>query len=348
MAFYYNPTDNVLYDTSVYPATSVPAGCIEITEENYKSKLDSQNAGWIITYTGGSIGLMDVIQSAATEMLHSAVIASTSVLGHVKIDASSPVGIDGNGCLVINNLGITTAMIAASAVTTAKIDDKAVTTAKIDDKAVTTAKIDDKAVTTAKIDDKAVTTAKIDDKAVTNDKIADANIDNSKLGAFCVHANNIDAKAVTTSAIDDEAVTNDKIAAGTILKSRLNINVIPYKIAATVQSGGSWSTPTTDSIDLVSFAANAGRVFDFTLTMRLDIPQTSSNTFYSFDIVVKTGVIENARITRLWKIGDIISVRLTYDGLGSGTTTVSVEHNDSGSSPGNLVVDKVEFAGIAL
>lgn len=308
MAFYYNPTDNVFYDTSVYPATSVPSGCIEITEESYKSKLNSQNNGWIITYTGGSVGVLDVIQSAATEMLHAAVIASTSVLGHVKIDASSPIGIDGNGCLVINNLGITTAMIAAGAVTTAKIADSAVTTNKINDKAVTTAKIDDKAVTTAKID----------------------------------------ANAVTTAKINDGAVTNDKIAAGTILRSKLNTNAIPYKIEATVQSGGSWSTPTTDSIDLVSFSANAGRVFDFTITMRLDIPQTSSNTFYSFDVVVKTGVIENARITRIWKIGDIISVRLTYDGLGSGTTTVSVAHNDSGSSPGNLVVDKVEFAGIAL
>ena len=281
-------------------------------------------------------------------MLHAGVIANTSVLGHVKINLFSPIDTDVNGALIIKNQSILTDMIDNKAVTTAKIDDNAVTSAKINDKAVTTAKIDDEAVTTAKIDDKAVTTAKIDDKAVTTAKIDDKAVTSAKIDDKAVTSAKIDDKAVTTAKIDDRAVTNDKIGLGTILKSNLNTNAIPYKIAATVQSGGSWSTPTTDSIDLVSFAANAGRVFDCTITMRLDIPQTSSNNYYSFDVVVKTGVIENARITRLWKIGDIISVRLTYDGLGSGTTTISVKHNDSGSSPGNLVVDKVEFAGIAL
>ena len=141
MAFYYNPTDNILYDSSVYPVSSIPSGCVEIQESDYKSKLNNQNNGWIITPIGGSIGIMDVNQSAATGMLHAALVASTSVLGHVKIGASSPIGIDLNGGLIINNLSILTAMIAAKAVTTAKIDDKAVTTAKIDDGAVTYDKI---------------------------------------------------------------------------------------------------------------------------------------------------------------------------------------------------------------
>ena len=328
MSIYFDPNALCFYDTSVFPAASVPSGCTSVTDADYKDLMDGQNGGSSIRNQNGSPVPEFISQSEATEMLHAGVIANTSVLGHVKINLFSPIDTDVNGALIIKNQSILTDMIDNKAVTTAKIDDEAVTTAKIDDKAVTTAKIDDKAVTTAKIDDKAVTSAKIDDKAVTSAKIDD--------------------KAVTTAKIDDRAVTNDKIGLGTILKSNLNTNAIPYKIAATVQSGGSWSTPTTDSIDLVSFAANAGRVFDCTITMRLDIPQTSSNNYYSFDVVVKTGVIENARITRLWKIGDIISVRLTYDGLGSGTTTISVKHNDSGSSPGNLVVDKVEFAGIAL
>ena len=171
MSIYFDPNALCFYDTSVFPAASIPSGCTSVTDADYKDLMDGQNGGSSIRNQNGSPVPGFISQSAATEMLHAAVIASTSVLGHVKIDASSPIGIDGNGCLVINNLGITTAMIAA----------------------------------------KAVTTSKIDDKAVTNDKIADASIDNNKLGAFAVHENNIDNNSVTEQKIANHAITKDKL-----------------------------------------------------------------------------------------------------------------------------------------
>jgi hypothetical protein len=83
--------------------------------------------------------------------------------------------------ILIRDLGVSTAKIAANAVTTAKIADANVTTVKILDANVTTAKIADSNVTTAKIADLNVTTGKIADSAVTTAKIADANITAAKL-----------------------------------------------------------------------------------------------------------------------------------------------------------------------
>lgn len=83
--------------------------------------------------------------------------------------------------LIIKDLGVSTAKIAASAVTTSKIADANVTTAKILDANVTTAKIADANVTTVKIADANVTTAKIADLNVTTGKIADAAVTTAKL-----------------------------------------------------------------------------------------------------------------------------------------------------------------------
>jgi hypothetical protein len=83
--------------------------------------------------------------------------------------------------ILIRDLGVSTAKIAANAVTTDKIADANVTTVKILDANVTTAKIADSNVTTAKIADSNVTTAKIADLNVTTGKIADSAVTTAKL-----------------------------------------------------------------------------------------------------------------------------------------------------------------------
>ena len=335
MSIYFDPNALCFYDTSVFPAASVPSGCTSVTDADYKDLMDGQNGGSSIRNQNGSPVPGFISQSAATEMLHAAVIASTSVLGHVKIDASSPIGIDGNGCLVINNLGITTAMIAASAVTTAKIDAKAVTTAKIDDKAVTT----------AKIDDKAVTTAKIDDKAVTNDKIADASIGNNKLGAFAVHENNIDSNAVTNQKIANHAVTKDK----------LHSSVIPSVLSFNIYYGTLHWYSSDDHFIIADFPADAGMIFDFTFRYDTEVANASPGDKWCVDLVVKTGLtyngaVENARRRIFFKNGERQSIRFIFNGLGSGNIYFAAERQTTHSSwdPVEFSINEVYLSGLKI
>lgn len=313
MSIYFDPNALCFYDTSVFPSASIPSGCTSVTDADYKNLMDGQNGGNSIRNQNGSPVPGFILQSAATEMLHAGVIASTSVLGHVKIDASSPIGIDANGALIIQNLSILTAMISAGAVITEKIADSAVTTNKINAKAVTT----------TKIDDKAVTTAKIDDKAVTGDKIADATIGNSKLGAFAVHENNIDSSAVTTQKIANNAVTIDKLAT----------SLLPAVLAFDIKYGTmSWSSSDNYFI-IADLDADAGKIFDFTLSFLAEVANASATDEWCVDFYVKTGLtynnaVENAHQRFWFKSGERHSIRFTYNGVGSGKTYIAVERQN--------------------
>ena len=335
MSIYFDPNALCFYDTSVFPSASIPSGCTSVTDADYKNLMDGQNGGSSIRNQNGSPVPGFISESAATEMLHAAVIASTSVLGHVKIDASSPIGIDGNGCLVINNLGITTAMIAAGAVTTAKIDAKAVTTAKIDDKAVTTAKIDDKAVTTAKIDDKAVTTDKIDDKAVTTAKIDD--------------------NAVTTDKIDSSAVTTQKIANHAVTKDKLASSVVPSVLSFNIHYGTLHWYSSDDYFIIADFPADAGMIFDFTFRYDTEVANASATDLWCVDLVVKTGLtyngaVENARQRIFFNSGDRQSMRFTFNGLGSGNIYLVAERQTLHPSwdPTEFSINEVYLSGLKI
>ena len=339
MSIYFDPNALCFYDTSVFPAASVPSGCTSVTDTDYKNLMDGQNGGDSIRNQNGSPVPGFISQSAATEMLHAGVIASTSVLGHVKIGASSPIGI------MISAEAVTTAKIADSAVTTNKINDKAVTTAKIDDKAVTTAKIDDKAVTTAKIDDKAVTTAKINDKAVTGDKIADATIDNSKLGAFAVHENNIDSNAVTNQKIANQAITKDK----------LNSNIIPSVLSFNIHTGTLHWYSSDNYFIIADFPADAGMIFDFTFRYDTEVANASPTDLWCVDLVVKTGLtyngaVENARQRIFFKNGDRQSIRFIFNGLGSGNIYFAAERQTIHPSwdPVDFSINEVYLSGLKI
>lgn len=355
MSIYFDPNALCFYDTSVFPAASIPNGCTPVTDADYKNLMDGQNGGGSIRNQNGSPTPGFISQSEATEMLHAGVIASTSVLGHVKIDASSPIGIDANGALIIQNLSILTAMISAEAVTTAKIadsavttnkiNDKAVTTNKIADKAVTTDKIDDKAVTTDKIDDKAVTTAKIDDKAVTGDKIADATIGNSKLGAFAVHENNIDSNAVTEQKIANHAVKKDK----------LHSSLIPSVLSFNIHSGTLHWYSSDDYFIIADFPADAGKIFDFTFRYDTEVANASPGDKWCVELVVKTGLtynnaVENARHRIFFKNGDRQSIRFSFNGLGSGNIYLAAERQTLHPSwdPTEFIINEVYLSGLKI
>ena len=267
MAFYFSSDTKALYDTDVFPVTSLPANKVEITEEMYNVLLGLQNDGYVILAdNSGNPYPVAQGESSATDIKHAASVATTVALGHVKIGTTMQAANDGT--LDLKDGAVTTEKIADGAVTpqkldslkdlnadestltmaetsnaftfsvkdggiaTAKIADGAVTTAKIADGAVTTAKIADGAVTTAKIADGAVTTAKISDGAVTREKIAPEAIGATRLATDSVQTDKIQAAAVTTVKIADEAVTTAKISDGAVTTAKIaDANVTNEKIA---------------------------------------------------------------------------------------------------------------------
>lgn len=254
MAFYFSSGTNALYDTDVFPVASLPENKVEISEAAYKDLMGKQNQGYVIMAdNSGNPYAVAQGEAAATDMKHSGTVATTIVLGHVKIGNTIEAANDGT--IEVKDGAVSTAKIADNGVTSAKIADQNVTTAKIEDGGVTTAKIADENVTTAKIADSGVTTAKIADGAVTTDKIADGSVSENKLES----SKNIEAdestltmaedsnrftlsvkdggigtqkiadSGVTTAKIADGAVTTNKIADGAVTTDKIPVNNVKGK-----------------------------------------------------------------------------------------------------------------------
>ena len=247
MAFYFSSDTKALYDTDVFPVTSLPANKVEITEEMYNVLLGLQNDGYVILAdNSGNPYPVAQGESSATDIKHAASVATTVALGHVKIGTTMQAANDGT--LDLKDGAVTTEKIADGAVTPQKLDslkdlnadESTLTMAEtsnaftfsVKDGGIATAKIADGAVTTAKIADGAVTTAKISDGAVTREKIAPEAIGATRLATDSVQTDKIQAAAVTTVKIADEAVTTAKISDGAVTTAKIaDANVTNEKIA---------------------------------------------------------------------------------------------------------------------
>ena len=146
----------------------------------------------------------------------------------------------------VDNLAITSGMLATGAVgstqlasasvTNAKLGTDAVLTTNIGNLNVTTAKIADLNVTTGKIADANVTTAKIADLNVTTAKLADASVTGAKIASATIAAANLATGAVTSTGIldgiiatadmADSAVTTAKLADGSVVTADLADNSV--------------------------------------------------------------------------------------------------------------------------
>ena len=138
----------------------------------------------------------------------------------------------------VDNLAITSGMLANSAVGSTQLAAASVTNAKLGTDAVLTTNIGNLNVTTAKIADANITTAKLADASVTGIKIASATIAAANLATGAVTSNGILDGTIATADMADGSVTTAKILDGAIATADLADNsVTTAKIANATITG---------------------------------------------------------------------------------------------------------------
>lgn len=351
MAFYYNSTTNAFYDTDIFPVADLPANSVAVAENTYKNLMANQNNGGFVAHdNSGNPIVGSWISTAATDMVHSGKIADANTLGHVMSGSVISVGYDGkmdivNGAVIANK-------IAGSAVTTVKIADEAVTTEKINDGAVTEDKLN--SVKNLEADETTLTMTEGSDEFTLSVKAG--GISETELAADAVSTAKIVDEAVTTQKIDDGAVTTSKIVNHAVTKDKLASSVIPSVLSFNVHNGTmSWG-PSDNYFIIADLPADAGMIFDFTLTFYAEVQNASPGDEWCADFVIKTGItynnaVENVRKRFWFKDGDRQSIRFAFNGLGSGNIYIAVERQTvhPSNDPQNLDLNgEIYLSGIKI
>lgn len=343
MAFYYNANSNAFFDTDVFPVADLPANSVQVSETTYKDLLSRQNSGNFISHdNSGNPVYAFFIEDPASDILHAAVLANSSTPGHVKVAgtsslmSTSAISIQADGTLGITGYGIGEDELANQAVTTSKIKDYNVTNRKMAIDSVGTLNIIDANVTTPKIADGAATTPKIADGAVTEEKLSsvkELEADETTL-TMDENANgftfSVKDGGIGTTQLANGAATTPKIADHAVTKDKLASSVIPSVLSFNIHNGTmSWGSSDNYFI-IADLPADAGMIFDFTLTFYAEVQNASPGDEWCADFVIKTGItynnaVENVRKRFWFKDGDRQSIRFTFNGLGSNNIYIAVE-----------------------
>lgn len=369
MAFYYNSTTNAFYDTDVFPVADLPANSVEIAENNYKNLMAHQNNGGYVAHDNSGNPLVGSwMTTAATDMVHASVLATSSTPGHVKVAgtstlmSTSAISRQSDGTIGIVAYGIGTDELANQSVTEAKIKDYNVTHQKLALDAVESSNIKNGAVTEEKLD--SVKDLEADETTLTMTEGSDeftlsvkaGGISDTELAANAVTTAKIDDEAVTTAKIDDGAVTTAKMGNGSVTKDKLASSVIPSVLSFNVHNGTmSWG-PSDNYFIIADLPADAGMIFDFTLRFYAEVQNAAPGDEWCADFVVKTGAsysgaVENIRKRFWFKDGDRQLMRFTFNGLGSGNIYIAVERQSvhPSNDPANLDMNgEIDVSGIKI
>ena len=178
----------------------------------------------------------------------------------------------------VDNLAITTAMLANNSVTTTQVNNAAITTNKLDVSAVTAAKIADATITSAKIAadtilagniaagavgtseilDGTIATADIANLAVTTAKIATDTILAANIAVGAVGTSEILDATIATADIADLAVTSAKIAVDTILAANIAAGAVTSSEIADASVTGADIAAATISTTNLNFKPATG------------------------------------------------------------------------------------------
>ena len=368
MAFYYNSTTNAFYDTDIFPVADLPANSVAVAENTYKNLMANQNNGGFIAHDNSGNPLVDSwMTTAATDMVHSSVLATSSTPGHVKVAgtsmlmSTSAISIKSDGTIGIVAYGIGTDELANQAVTTAKIKDFNVTNRKLAIDAVESLNIKNGAVTEEKLasvkdivaDETTLTMTEGSNEFTISVKAG--GISDTELAAEAVTTAKIDDEAVTTQKIDDGAVTTAKIVNHAVTKDKLASSVIPSVLAFNHHFGTMHWYPSDNYFIIADLPADAGMIFDFTFRYDTEVANASPGDKWCVDLVVKTGLtyngaVENARHRIFFKNGDRQSIRFTFNGLGSGNIYLAAERQTLHPSwdPADFCINEVYLSGIKI
>ena len=99
MTIYFSATTCSFYDTDIIDVSQMPEDKVAVSAADYQTLLSKQNAGAvIIAAADGSPTTMQQSCTACDCLVHDKVIASTTTLGHVKVDGTK-FTVDENGVL---------------------------------------------------------------------------------------------------------------------------------------------------------------------------------------------------------------------------------------------------------
>jgi hypothetical protein len=191
---------------------------------------------------------------------------------------------------VVNDLGITTAKLAADAVTNAELADNSVRTENIVDGQVQTADIANLNVTTGKLAFDAVTNAQLFDNAVQTENILNETI----------RSEDIYNGTIVTADIADDAITTDKILNANVTTAKIaDADVTPIKIepGANDQVLVTDETGTVAWIDNDTFMAIADQV-------TIEGLGTTLSPFVVKDLGITTAKLADDAVTTI-KIADL-------------------------------------------
>lgn len=161
---------------------------------------------------------------------------------------------------------VTNAKLGTDAVLTTNIGNLNVTTAKLADLNVTTGKIADANITTAKLADAGVTTLKIADANVTTAKLADASVTGSKIASATIAAGNLAAGAVTTTAILDGTIATADMADSAVTGAKIATDTV---VAENIAAGAVGTSEIADGSITASDLGAAGISSDETSQLRI-------------------------------------------------------------------------------
>lgn len=368
MAFYYNSTTNAFYDTDVFPVADLPANSVEIAENNYKNLMAHQNNGGYVAHDNSGNPLVGSwMTTAATDMVHASVLATSSTPGHVKVAgtstlmSTSAISRQSDGTIGIVAYGIGTDELANQSVTEAKIKNYNVTHQKLALDAVESSNIKNGAVTEEKLD--SVKDLEADETTLTMTEGSDeftlsvkaGGISETELAADAVSTAKIVDEAVTTQKIDDGAVTTAKIENHAVTKDKLASSVIPSVLSFNIHYGTLHWYSSDNYFIIADLPADAGMIFDFTFRYDTEVANASPGDSWCVDLVVKTGLtyngaVENARHRIFFKNGDRQSIRFTFNGLGSGNIYLAAERQTLHPSwdPADFSINEVYLSGIKI
>lgn len=191
-------------------------------------------------------------------------------------------------------------------------------------------------------------------------------IPGAKIADHTIGSSSLADEAVIERVLGNNSVSSDKLQDDSVYPLALQNNIVfPWKInnlsrpfiPTITTQGGSWSSsgPYDDILVAtlttpISSQSNVDVVWDFTLSARFSVPQSTATTLYRLDLIFETdsGSATPTRWRRpiYWKTGDYITRRIAVKGRSNSNYKMYIGMpTGTATTPTSFVVEQVEVDG---